>query len=233
MVQSSAPDPALIGAAVARSWRVARGRHRRQRRVVVGRLALRDALVPGGGLPRPRVVDHRRPSSRSAVAVVIGAWIARNPDVVAAISTPEDLKQLVDQDFADYYTSNPAGLVRVPGVDQQRVGRGARARRRCAAVPARHLHPVDRTPSTSGSSAVSWPRPAGSTCSSASSRRTACSSSPRCSSRAAPGSGWAGRSSRPGRVRARSPSRRRVARRSRSPSVSSSCCWSAASWRRS
>jgi len=43
------------------------------------------------------------------IAVVIGAWIARNPDVVAAISTPEELQQLVDQDFADYYSSNPAG----------------------------------------------------------------------------------------------------------------------------
>ncbi|HSD78361.1 MAG TPA: stage II sporulation protein M, partial [Solirubrobacteraceae bacterium] len=43
------------------------------------------------------------------VATAIGAWIAHNPDVVAAISSPQDLKQLVNQDFADYYSSNPAG----------------------------------------------------------------------------------------------------------------------------
>jgi uncharacterized membrane protein SpoIIM required for sporulation len=43
-----------------------------------------------------------------AVAWVIGVWIAKNPDVQAAIGTPEDLRQLVDHDFADYYSENPA-----------------------------------------------------------------------------------------------------------------------------
>ncbi|GAA4579118.1 stage II sporulation protein M [Planotetraspora phitsanulokensis] len=42
------------------------------------------------------------------VAWVIGVWIAKNPDVQAAIGTPEDIKQLVDHDFADYYSENPA-----------------------------------------------------------------------------------------------------------------------------
>lgn len=43
-----------------------------------------------------------------AVAWVIGVWIAKNPDVQAAIGTPEDIRQLVDHDFADYYSENPA-----------------------------------------------------------------------------------------------------------------------------
>ena len=40
----------------------------------------------------------------------IGA-VSRTPDAgaVSAIASPEELKALVDQDFADYYTSNPAG----------------------------------------------------------------------------------------------------------------------------
>jgi uncharacterized membrane protein SpoIIM required for sporulation len=42
------------------------------------------------------------------VAWVIGVWIAKNPDVQTAIGTPEDIKQLVDHDFADYYSENPA-----------------------------------------------------------------------------------------------------------------------------
>ncbi|GII33152.1 stage II sporulation protein M [Planotetraspora mira] len=42
------------------------------------------------------------------VAWVIGVWIAKNPDVQAAIGTPEDIRQLVDHDFADYYSENPA-----------------------------------------------------------------------------------------------------------------------------
>jgi len=48
-------------------------------------------------------------AATAIVAVTIGAWISHNPDVVAALSSPEDLKKLVDQDFADYYSSNPAG----------------------------------------------------------------------------------------------------------------------------
>ncbi|MBO3745059.1 stage II sporulation protein M [Streptosporangiaceae bacterium NEAU-GS5] len=43
------------------------------------------------------------------VAVLIGAWVAGHPEVRAAIGTPEELKQLVEHDFADYYSQNPAG----------------------------------------------------------------------------------------------------------------------------
>ncbi|MFI6320421.1 stage II sporulation protein M [Nonomuraea sp. NPDC050556] len=43
-----------------------------------------------------------------AVAWVIGAWVAGNPDVQAAIASQEDITQLVDHDFADYYSENPA-----------------------------------------------------------------------------------------------------------------------------
>ncbi|GAA4570690.1 stage II sporulation protein M [Planotetraspora kaengkrachanensis] len=42
------------------------------------------------------------------LAWVVGVWIAKNPDVQAAIGTPEDIRQLVEHDFADYYSENPA-----------------------------------------------------------------------------------------------------------------------------
>ncbi len=43
-----------------------------------------------------------------AVAYVMGAWVAGNPDVQAVVGTPEEIRQLVQHDFADYYSKNPA-----------------------------------------------------------------------------------------------------------------------------
>lgn len=42
------------------------------------------------------------------VAVALGAWTATDPAVQAAVGTPEEVRQLVEQDFADYYSSAPA-----------------------------------------------------------------------------------------------------------------------------
>jgi len=43
------------------------------------------------------------------VAVVIGAWVAGSPEVRASIGTPAELEQLINHDFAAYYSENPAG----------------------------------------------------------------------------------------------------------------------------
>jgi uncharacterized membrane protein SpoIIM required for sporulation len=43
------------------------------------------------------------------VSVVIGVWVAKNADVQAAIAGPEQIKQLVEHDFASYYSDHPAG----------------------------------------------------------------------------------------------------------------------------
>ncbi len=43
-----------------------------------------------------------------AVSWVIGAWVAANPDVQAAIASPDEITQLVEHDFADYYSEHPA-----------------------------------------------------------------------------------------------------------------------------
>lgn len=42
------------------------------------------------------------------VSTVVAVWVAENPGVQAAIATPEQITQLVDHDFADYYSENPA-----------------------------------------------------------------------------------------------------------------------------
>ena len=44
-----------------------------------------------------------------AVSTVTGVWIATNPDVLAAIGTPESIARYVEHDFANYYVENPAG----------------------------------------------------------------------------------------------------------------------------
>lgn len=44
-----------------------------------------------------------------AVTAVIAMWVAGNPEVQATIGSPDDLRQLVDEDFANYYSENPAG----------------------------------------------------------------------------------------------------------------------------
>ncbi|GAA0982249.1 stage II sporulation protein M [Acrocarpospora macrocephala] len=45
----------------------------------------------------------------TAVAMLFAAWVAGNPEVRAAVGTPEEIKQLVEHDFANYYSENPAG----------------------------------------------------------------------------------------------------------------------------
>lgn len=44
-----------------------------------------------------------------AVAAVIAVWVAHSPEVQASIGTPGEIEQLVNHDFADYYSEHPAG----------------------------------------------------------------------------------------------------------------------------
>lgn len=43
------------------------------------------------------------------VAVVVGVWVAGDPQVQASIAAPAQIRQLVEQDFESYYSSAPAG----------------------------------------------------------------------------------------------------------------------------
>jgi uncharacterized membrane protein SpoIIM required for sporulation len=44
-----------------------------------------------------------------AVAAIVGAWVAGNPEVQSALSTPAEIDQLVNHDFAAYYSEHQAG----------------------------------------------------------------------------------------------------------------------------
>jgi uncharacterized membrane protein SpoIIM required for sporulation len=43
-----------------------------------------------------------------AVAYVIGVWVATSPDAQAAFGPPDEVRRLVERDFADYYSRQPA-----------------------------------------------------------------------------------------------------------------------------
>ncbi|MCG5218442.1 stage II sporulation protein M [Streptosporangium sp. KLBMP 9127] len=55
-----------------------------------------------------------------AVSAVLATWVALNPEVQASLASPEEITQLVEHDFADYYSENPAasfaGLVWINNV---------------------------------------------------------------------------------------------------------------------
>ena len=43
------------------------------------------------------------------VTALIAVWVAGNPEVQAAIGTPSEIDELVNNDFASYYSEHPAG----------------------------------------------------------------------------------------------------------------------------
>ncbi len=50
-----------------------------------------------------------RASGFCLVALAVGWWVASSPEVQSSLGTPERIKQLVEQDFENYYSSEPAG----------------------------------------------------------------------------------------------------------------------------
>ena len=108
VVRSASPDPALVGrlsTLLARARSVVTGTHAR---------AWTD-LVLFFVVTFP-VAVHR--SARwwvpvgiafSLVSFTIGAWVAANPEVQATIASPAEIRQLVNEDFESYYSSEPAG----------------------------------------------------------------------------------------------------------------------------
>ena len=108
VVRSSTPDPALLARL---STLVARARS-----AVTGSSApvWRD-------LARFFVVTYPAALYRSMrwwvavgvafalVGLVVGVWVAGDPHVQATIAAPEQIRQLVEHDFEDYYSSAPAG----------------------------------------------------------------------------------------------------------------------------
>lgn len=107
VIRSSAPDPVLVGrlsTLVARARGVVTGTHAP---------AWRDlALFFKVGFPAAlyRTAGWWVPAGLLffAVAFLLGIWVATHPEVQSALLPPESIQQLVEKDFADYYSKDPA-----------------------------------------------------------------------------------------------------------------------------
>ncbi|MEO7982105.1 MAG: stage II sporulation protein M [Sporichthyaceae bacterium] len=108
VVRSATPDPALVGRL---STLVARARG-----------AVTGTQTPAWrDLARFFVVTYPAALYRSRhwwasvavafvlVGLVVGFWVAGDPQVQASIAAPDEIRQLVEHDFEDYYSSAPAG----------------------------------------------------------------------------------------------------------------------------
>ncbi|WP_445401554.1 stage II sporulation protein M [Streptomyces sp. LE64] len=109
LIQSSAPDPQLVGRLtqlVARARNAATGTRRASWRDVTRFLT--------HGFPAALYRTRRWwvPTAvlSTLVAVLIGWWIATHPEVQASIGAPADLRALTDPggEYETYYSSNPA-----------------------------------------------------------------------------------------------------------------------------
>ena len=108
VVRSAAPDPALISrlsTLVARARAAATGSHDPAWRDV-SRFFLRSFPA---ALYRTRRWWIATAAASVLVAVLVGAWVAGDPQVQAAVAAPDDVRQLVEHDFANYYSENAAG----------------------------------------------------------------------------------------------------------------------------
>jgi uncharacterized membrane protein SpoIIM required for sporulation len=108
MVRSAAPDPTVVGRL---TQLVAQARSR----VTGTHPSLGGEVLAFFRVGFPAAVWHARWWWLSAAAgflvvgFLTGAWVARNPEVQAAIGTPEAIRQLVTEDFEAYYSSDAAG----------------------------------------------------------------------------------------------------------------------------
>jgi uncharacterized membrane protein SpoIIM required for sporulation len=108
VVRSAAPDPALVSrlsTLVARARAAATGSHDPAWRDV-SRFFLRSFPA---ALYRTRRWWIATAAASVLVAVLVGAWGGGGPPQQAAVAAPEDVRQLVEHDFANYYSENAAG----------------------------------------------------------------------------------------------------------------------------
>ncbi len=107
VVRSASPDPALVGrlsTLVARARSSVTGSHAPAWKDVARffTISFPAALYRSTRWWAPVGVAF------CLVGLAVGVWVAGNPAVQATIATPEEIRQLVEHDFEDYYSSAPA-----------------------------------------------------------------------------------------------------------------------------
>jgi uncharacterized membrane protein SpoIIM required for sporulation len=107
IVRSAAPDPVVVGRL---TQLVAQARSR----VTGTQPSLRGEVLAFFRIGFPAAVWRARRwwlaagAGFTLVAFLVGAWVAGDPAVQAAIGTPEQIRQLVSEDFEAYYSSDAA-----------------------------------------------------------------------------------------------------------------------------
>jgi uncharacterized membrane protein SpoIIM required for sporulation len=107
MVRSAAPDPALVGRL---TQLVAQARAR----VTGSHAPVWREFLTFFQVDFPVAVWRARwwwiaaALGFGLVALAVGAWVAGDPAVQASLGTPEAIRQLVEQDFESYYSSDAA-----------------------------------------------------------------------------------------------------------------------------
>ena len=107
VVRTSSPDPALVArlsTLVARSRSVVAG----ARRAAWSDAARFVVETFPAAVYRMRWWVLATATGFLAVAFGVGAWVAGSAEVQASIGAPEEIRQMVEHDFADYYSSDPA-----------------------------------------------------------------------------------------------------------------------------
>lgn len=108
VVRSASPDPALVGrlsTLVARARSAVTGTHSPAWRD----LARFFTVVYPAALYRSGRWWSAVGVAFCLVGLAVGAWVENNPEVQATIAAPEQIRQLVERDFENYYSSAPAG----------------------------------------------------------------------------------------------------------------------------
>jgi uncharacterized membrane protein SpoIIM required for sporulation len=107
ILRSSSSDPMLVGrlsALVARARSAVTGAHTPAWRELARFVTVSFPVVAY----RARWWWLATVVASVAVAWVLGAWVAGSPEVQASIASDEEITQLVEHEFADYYSENPA-----------------------------------------------------------------------------------------------------------------------------
>jgi uncharacterized membrane protein SpoIIM required for sporulation len=108
VVRSAAPDPAVVA-------RLSRLVAQARTRVTGGSEPWTRELARFATVSFPAAVYRARWAAAAAamfsalLAVALGTWIARSPQAQAVIARQVDVRQLVENDFAGYYTQHAAG----------------------------------------------------------------------------------------------------------------------------
>ena len=89
-----------------------------------------------------------------AVAAVIALWVIGSPEVQSTIGTPSEIDELVNHDFASYYSEHSGRSVRAAGLGEQFLGGGEVHRVLRPAGRADPVRAVRTTPPISESSPV-------------------------------------------------------------------------------